>query len=77
DDGMGGGTSRTLTFHQFVHPDDVDAFGQQLRAVLHSDRGSWHSVCRVIDANRATRTVEIRASIYRGKDGRAVRMVGG
>ncbi|ANH75158.1 diguanylate cyclase domain protein [Ralstonia insidiosa] len=77
DYGMGGGTSRTLTFHQFVHPDDVDAFGQQLRAVLHSDRGSWHSVCRVIDANRATRTVEIRASIYRGNDGRAVRMVGG
>ncbi|WP_296228954.1 EAL domain-containing protein [Ralstonia sp. UBA689] len=76
-DGMGGGTSRTLTFHQFVHPEDVPAFGNELRTVLHSDRDTWHHVCRVIDANRATRTVEIRASLYRGKDGRAVRMVGG
>jgi len=76
-DGMGGGTSRTLTFHQFVHPDDVDVFGKGLRAALHSDRDSWHHVCRVIDANRAVRTVEVRASIYRGKDGRAVRMAGG
>jgi len=73
----GEGISRALTFQQFVHPDDVEAFGQELRAVLHSDRDSWYHVCRVIDANRATRTVEIRASVYRGKDGRAVRMVGG
>ncbi|CAJ0777453.1 PAS domain S-box protein [Ralstonia holmesii] len=77
DDGTGGGTSRTLTFHQFVHPDDVDAFGHELRAVLNSDRDSWQHVCRVIDANRATRTVEIRASLYRDQAGRAVRMVGG
>ncbi|MRS97488.1 EAL domain-containing protein [Ralstonia pickettii] len=77
DDGAGGGTSRTLTFQQFVHPDDVDAFARELRAVLNSDRDSWQHVCRVIDANRATRTVEIRASVYRDQDGRAVRMVGG
>jgi diguanylate cyclase (GGDEF)-like protein/PAS domain S-box-containing protein len=71
------GVSRTLTFQQFVHPDDVDAFAHELRAVLNSDRDSWQHVCRVIDANRATRTVEIRASLYRDQDGRAVRMVGG
>ncbi|APF90183.1 EAL domain-containing protein (plasmid) [Ralstonia solanacearum] len=71
------GVSRTLTFQQFVHPEDMVAFGRGLRAALHSDRDAWHHVCRVIDASRAVRTVEIRASIYRGKDGRAVRMVGG
>lgn len=71
------GVSRTLTFQQFVHPEDMAAFGRGLRAALHSDRDAWHHVCRVIDASRAVRTVEIRASIYRGKDGRAVRMVGG
>ena len=77
DQGDDDGVSRTLTFHQFVHPDDVDAFGQELRAVLTSDRDSWQHVCRVIDASRATRTVEIRASLYRDQDGRTVRMVGG
>ncbi|AMP39386.1 MULTISPECIES: EAL domain-containing protein [Ralstonia solanacearum species complex] len=71
------GVSRTLTFQQFVHPEDMEAFGWGLRAALHSDRNAWHHVCRVIDASRAVRTVEIRASIYRGKDGRAMRMVGG
>lgn len=71
------GVFRTLTFHQFVHPDDVASFEQALRAALQSDADSWQHVCRVIDANRATRTVEIRASIYRGDDSRAVRMVGG
>lgn len=73
----GDGVSRTLTFQQFVHPDDVEAFGAALRAALNSDRDSWHQVCRVIDANRTTRTVEIRASLYRAEDGRALRMVGG
>lgn len=71
------GVSRTLTFQQFVHPEDMEAFGWGLRAALHSDRNAWHHVCRVIDASRAVRTVEIRASIYRGEDERAMRMVGG
>lgn len=72
-----GGVSRTLTFQQFVHPEDMEAFGWGLRAALHSDRNAWHHVCRVIDASRAVRTVQIRASIYRGEDERAMRMVGG
>lgn len=77
DDGVGEGISRTLTFQQFVHPDDIDAFTREPRAILSPSRDSWQHVCRVIDANRATCAVEIRTSPYRSQDGRAVRMAGG
>ncbi|MGG1954224.1 PAS domain-containing protein, partial [Ralstonia solanacearum] len=35
------GVSRTLTFQQFVHPEDMEVFGRGLRAALHSDRNAW------------------------------------
>jgi PAS domain S-box-containing protein len=64
------------TFANFIHPDDREAVGAEVRRVFRSEESHYECPCRIVQPSGNIRWVMTRGTLVRSADGAPERMLG-